>query len=480
MRLSSPPLALHAAALALLGCGARTGLPTDDAAGARPCGTVHAVELTSLDPDFASAALVGMTALPGGDAVLLGQFAGSLDLGTEVLTSSPDSWLDTFLVRVGPGGAVRWARHIVGGDGGVFDGAVRATPTGEIVVALSTSDTIDLGGGALAAIGIEDTIVATLDADGNHMWSRRYGAAENFVEVRGAAVDASGNIVVAGTTQACCGKVGSVDLGGGALVGSADDFDSFVVAFDRAGDHLWSRRSTAPVLDTLDSVAVDGAGATAITGRSFGDFTLAGLTAPLTDEGAFVMKLDASGQAQWVVPQRATNPGGSQISLLDVQAHRDGSWSTCGIWPRNRTWRAEPLPTPEGTAHAVLAHLDGGGNHRWSRYAKLEPRQFGTGDESPFAHLAVASDGGLFVTGSAESGIDIFDAPLHEPSRAPYVARLDAEGGYLCGVLLEARYSTGGLRIESPDGGQAIVGGSIGSAELNTRGVFAAWVDLGP
>jgi hypothetical protein len=89
---------------------------------------------------------------------------------------------------------------------------------------------IDLGGGPLTSPGSTAVFVASFDAGGVHRWSRGFGGI-NGSSGGGIAVDDSDDVSVVG------GFSGTVDFGGGSLIGNGDIFSA---TFDSAGNHLWS------------------------------------------------------------------------------------------------------------------------------------------------------------------------------------------------------------------------------------------------
>ncbi len=94
--------------------------------------------------------------------------------------------------------------------------------------------------------------MAKYDASGAHEWSQRFGGA-NSDESAAIAVDASGNVIVAGFF------VGTADFGGGNLV-SAGDYDVFVAKYDASGAHQWSQRFGGTSSDFGWAIAVDASG----------------------------------------------------------------------------------------------------------------------------------------------------------------------------------------------------------------------------
>jgi hypothetical protein len=94
---------------------------------------------------------------------------------------------------------------------------------------------------------------------GAHVWSKPV-ATSGAIEPQAIAVDGAGDLVLAGELT------GTVDLGGGPLVG-AGDTDVFVVKLDQAGGHRWSKGFAAPHYQHVRGVATDGADHVLFAGR---------------------------------------------------------------------------------------------------------------------------------------------------------------------------------------------------------------------
>src|SRR5690606_177770 len=78
-------------------------------------------------------------------------------------------------------------------------------------------------------------------------WTRQFGTSDNDA-ANAVALDANGNVIVAGST-------------GGALQGdSAGEYDAFVRVYAPSGDVLWTRQFGASYSDGAHAVAVDASG----------------------------------------------------------------------------------------------------------------------------------------------------------------------------------------------------------------------------
>ena len=257
-----------------------------------------------------------LSALPGGDVVVAGSFAGTLRLGDQVVSSAGSS--DGFVARLGPDGAVRWLIR-VGGHGA--DRVAGAAALGDrVAVAGTFSGEADFRGHALAPIeehsGLPDGFVAVLDRAGQVAWVRRFGSAAED-EVAGVAVTGSGRIAVAGTVRA----VTWLGAGGATLTaGGVEDWDGHGIAdglvalWDDRGEVVGSALVGGRDYDGLRAIAARG-DEVVVGGWFSGTMDVGGthLVAGGGDDG-FVAILD--GKAHLVRATALTGDGREDVSAL--------------------------------------------------------------------------------------------------------------------------------------------------------------------
>ncbi len=177
----------------------------------------------------AAAALPGEVALGAGDAFLRAFDAAGTALWTRQFgTSSIDSAVGVAIDARG------WA--LVGGytRGGVFPGEAR--------------------------VGGVDSFVCAFDPAGTEMWLHQYGTIfDDYTYATG--IDASGNLLVAGTTAGTF--PGEVYAGMG---------DTFVGAFEGTGAELWIRELGTTGYDVPGAVAAGVGGSVVVAGYTDGAF----------------------------------------------------------------------------------------------------------------------------------------------------------------------------------------------------------------
>ncbi|WP_437736313.1 hypothetical protein [Sorangium sp. So ce1335] len=215
-----------------------------------------------------------------GNIVVTGTFTATLDLGGVPLVAAGDS--NAFLAKFSPAGDHLWRKRF----GGVSI-ALAIDGADDLVLVGNAGGAIDLGGGVIPGGGV---FTAKLDGEGNHLWSKRFDGSRGAALRAGPVLDAAGNILFAGDVD------GTVDFGGGPLVGPrpapSTDYDIFVVKVDPGGAHLWSKRFGDTEDQAVHALAVDGSGNAICAGSFSGALDLGGgALSPAGKSDGFVAKL---------------------------------------------------------------------------------------------------------------------------------------------------------------------------------------------
>jgi hypothetical protein len=211
----------------------------------------------------------GIATDSAGNVAVVGTFSNTIDFGGGEL-NSPNAVLDIFVVKLSPAGAHLWSRQI--GSASASEGAngVAMDPAGNVVVTGNVIADVDFGGGELSALGSSDAYVAKYAAaNGNHIWSRRFGGAGNDYAAA-VAVDTSGNVAVVGSFE------GDGLFAGFPLVSSGQD-DAYVLKLDASGARLWARQLGGTSSDVGQSLAFTPAGTLVTVGYFYGSGSFAGV-----------------------------------------------------------------------------------------------------------------------------------------------------------------------------------------------------------
>lgn len=320
---------------------------------------------------------------------------------------------DIFVATYDTEGAHAWSRRFGGAHADVGH-AVAVDAAGNVVVAGSFTGTVDFGGGALVSDdGSADIFVAKFSASGTHTWSRRFGDGGTDL-CRFVAVDASGNVFAIGEFE------GAVDFGGGARA-SAGGSDAFVAMFDADGTHRWSRRLGDADDDYGVSVAVDGRDRVIATGEFVGtaDFGGGDLTGAGNDD-IFLACYDVNGAHLWSRAFGNTGYDGGHVVATDAA----GNVYLTGEMEMAVNFGGNDL-TSAGAQDIFLAAFDAGGQHLWSRC-------FGdAGNDRPHA-LAVDAGGNVILGGFFAGTVDFGGGSLSSESGSEdiFLAGFSADGAH--------------------------------------------------
>lgn len=308
-------------------------------------------------PDLAT----GVGVRPDGSVVVAGYTTGSLPGATSAGES------DVFVAAYTPDGRQQWLRQF-GSRGFDRATALAVDAQGDAYVSGYTNNRMPLGD----SIGSGDAFLAKVGPDGTLLWLRQFGTTGSDY-ARGVAVDATGNVFVAGDTNGTL--EGASYLGG--------DSDAYVAKYDASGDLVWQEQFGGPGADKVNGITIDAAGNVLVTGVTTGSLPT---NHALGDVDGFVGMFDNNGQRVWL-RQFGSN---AQDYAYAIAAGRDG-----GSFVTGYTYGSMPGQTSSGNIDGFLVHYDRNGNLLWAR-------QFGQNEAVFDFAVAVDPSGNVLVGGWAD------------------------------------------------------------------------------
>lgn len=335
----------------------------------------------------------------GGNVVIVGYYAGTIDFGGGNMAASDR---DVFVAKLDANGGHVWSKRFGVASGlstGNYGEGVAVDAAGNVIVTGSFSVVINFGGGPLTSLGSQDAFLAKFDADGNHVWSQRFGAAGNQYG-KAVSVDATGGVVFAGSYQT------SMQFGSTNVLSNRNGV--FVARVEADGSNTWIRGSGTLLWHPDVSLSVDAVGNVVVGGEFSGSIDLGGgvFTSPLNDWDGYVASLDAAGAHRWSAHlggAQTQNVRGVAIDMLgniDVTGTFHGSVNVGGI-----------------SRDVFVARLDPNGIGQWAQsYGDTGP------DEA--VGLAVDAAGALLVTGTFDRRIDLGGGLLTGCCTSVYLAKL--------------------------------------------------------
>jgi hypothetical protein len=320
-----------------------------------------------------------------GNVFITGDFAGSVDFGDGVLKSV--GGVDLFIAKLDADGNHKWSKRF-GDAADQTAGGIAADSVGNVFATGQFTGAIDFGDGLLTSAGGLDLFVAKLDANGNHLWSERFGSAYAYEYSNGLAIDGGDDVLLTGSFG------GVIDFGDGPLT-SAGGADLFVAKLDASGNHKWSKRFGDGDGQAGKSLSVDGLGNVVLTGSFYGVIDFGGDALPSAG-GAdiFVAKLDARGNHVW--SQSFGDPAdqiGESIAVTSA-----GSVFLTGNYGGQVDFGCGSLPAL-GIKDIFLVKFDPKGICLWSK-------RFGDAAAQNSQGLAVDGAGDVFVTGSFSGSVN--------------------------------------------------------------------------
>lgn len=413
-----------------------------------------------------------------GNYYITGYFQGSsIPLGGTVLTNTlTNNTADLLLAKVTAGGTFPWVVKL-GGTGSQAGMAVACTPQGQVVLAGTFENTMQVGPFTLTSSSGSDVFVALFDADGVPQWATSMGSSQSDV-VNDVAVGPDGQVVVVGHFFGDAFTAGDLDLANG-YVGHAD---LFVVALDASGTVLWGDAAGGQYEDKATTVGIDAAGHIVVGGYfgcqylTFGGITLTNANDNQAD--LFLMKYAADGNVLWA--KRAGGIRHERIWALDIHANgdiavvggfHDATLDLFGTVLTNTT-------DDQSWYDCFVARLTGDGELIWATTSG------GTYDETETA-LAVDDAGHTVVGGYFNSPAPQFGAHTltNVGSYDAFVVQYDADG------VAQWAQSAGGTASDrvagvacGPNGAVGVVGRStsepfmVGDHALDNDGDSDLWV----
>lgn len=294
---------------------------------------------------------------------------------------------------------------------------------------------------------------------GAAQWAKNFGDAQGQFGAD-TAVDAQGNVILAGTFT------GTINLGGSNLTGAdtkVGESDVFIAKFDATGKHLWSKSFPATRDQSGKAVAVDATGNIYLAGYFEGTVTFGGGSHTNTGccyEDIFLAKFDANGAYQW--SKAFGDPDGAQVPKgLAVDAQ--GNVIMVGQFQTVTDFGTGALNAGPATYDGFVAKFDNSGIALWAK-------ELGDNTVDQFVEdVTVDTSGNVLITGGAQGTIDFGGGPLMAPADKlnVFVAKLSPTGAYVWGDiyggigrgLAIAADSKGGVGVAGEYKGQVDFGG---------------------
>jgi len=390
-----------------------------------------------------------------GSIAIVGEFWGSIDLGTGLLTSL--GMEDVYVARLDSDGHAIWSR----GFGAEFTESatdVAFDSQGNVVVTGTFRSSVDFGGIVRMSAGLSDAYVAKFDVSGNLLWVNSYGSTV-FDAAAGVDIGPSDNIFVTGNFE------GNVDFGLGTLNGAGQK-DIFVLKLDPDGNALVTQRYGGPFSDSGSDIEVFGSGSFVLGGTLWAGTDLGGgVIASTGGLDPFVAQYNANFFHQWSV----VGGGPSSDSGRDVARDLNGSVYLTGGFLDTANFGGGTLMS-NGSSDLFLAKFDSAGNHQWSQNygSELQDVAFGM-DCDLFGNTTIVG----YVQDEVSFGGATFG---HEDGEELFMAGFDPNGLHRWSRVNTGLSSDQCRSVHMSLEGQLLVGGFFYEPQDLGGGIFSEFV----
>ncbi len=352
------------------------------------------------------------------NVLVAGSFLGTVNFGGSPLTTLGGD--DIFLAKLDAGGDHVWSKRFGDASTDQIARSIAIGPANTIVVAGWFAGTVNFGGSNLSSISGADVFVAKFEADGDHVWSQRFGGLGDQ-RLESVAVDGSGNVALTGYYD------GTVDFGGGQLVSVANN-DIFLAKLNAGGAHVWSERFGSSNNQWGESVAVDASGNVIATGHFESTVNFGGSTLnSVGGDDVYLVKFDQDGGHMW--SQRFGSSGdqtGKAVAVDELGVVLTGYYASTIDFGGGTLNNA-------GGVDIFVARFDPSGGHIWSA-------AFGGPTDQQAESIAIDGTGRIALGGfffstvnfgggtlTSVGGTDVFLALLgDEPPFPVFITRFEA------------------------------------------------------
>ncbi len=315
---------------------------------------------------------------------------------------------DAFAAKLSPNGALLWSTFL-GGKGNDEGLGIAVDGTGNVYVA-GTSDN-SWRSPVHPYSAQEDAYAAKLSPNGTLLWSTFLGGSGHDWG-RAVAVDGNGNVHVSGQSDATWGSPVRPFT-----YPPSGWQDAFAAKLGPGGELDWNTFLGGNGEDTGHGIAVDGTGNVYVVGDSSGTWAEWGAPVrPYSDADAFAVKLSPVGDLSWNTFLGGAGVDGGNAIALDG----DGNVYMAGF--SLATW-GSPVRPHTTDADAFAATLGASGELAWNTFLG------GSGIDVGNA-IAVGATGNVCVVGYSTStwGVPV---RMHTGGSDAFVARIDMMPLYL-------------------------------------------------
>lgn len=393
---------------------------------------------------FVSGKQVTLSALADGGSTFAGWQGGGCSGTGDCSVSMTQAEVVTATFDANQVGGYSWST-VFGSVGHDRVYGVAVSNDQDVAAVGSFQNTIDFGGGPLAAVHQDDIFIMKRDSAGQHLWSRRFGSSSPDY-ASGVAVDSQGAVLASGRMDL------SFSLGGAVLPCSKAAF--FAKYASGNGAHLWSRCTGAsPVIRRVQVDSADNMIAAGYTVNGSADFGGGAIGTYGSGDAVIVKYKGTDGSYMW-----SKRYGGAYQDYgqgLAVGANDEVFLS--GMFKATMNVGGAGLVSV-GSFDIFVTKLSSVGAHLWSK-------SYGDSFDDVANDVAVGPQGDVVIVGAFNGTVDFGGGPMtSQGDQDIFVVKLKgADGTFLWGKRFGSGDGDEARDVEIDANGEVVVSGRIGS-----------------
>jgi len=379
------------------------------------------------------------------DAALNAYAVGLTEAGTGTTIATVGSYQNTFgggvydglIVKFNSSGVRQWATYYGGAGDDILSGCA-SDASGNLYVSASVdglSGSVFTSAGCYQSAfgGNYDVILALFSTAGVRQWGTYYGDSSDDETVN-VSVDASGNALIAGYTDATSGSV--MTSAGAFQTTPGGSYDAFLAKFDNSGNRLWGTFYGDSGDDLFNYCSTDAAGNVFACGLTDSPSGIATAGAFQTSLGgsydALAVKFNSAGARQWASYYGGNGDDNAYMSACDPSGNflfAGDTDSPNGLGSAG----AHQANNGGGTMDAFVASFSTSGARNWGTY-------YGANSYDDCFSLSVDAAGNAILAGTTDlsTGNGIASPGSWQTSlggsQDAYIAKLNSTGQRIWGT----------------------------------------------
>jgi len=409
---------------------------------------------------------------------ITGIFLGTSTFGSTTLTSNPyQEYYEIFVAKLDINGNWLWAKKAGGADNDISYDIANDSDGNSYITGNFFSNSITFGNITLTKNnGYNDIFIAKLDSYGTWSWAKQIGG-DKFDVANGIIVDSRKNIFVTGSFTSSSITFGNITL----TNTQKGKSDIFVAKLSYNGNWSWATLAGGSDSEHSNDIAIDTSGNSYITGNFYSaSITFGSITLNNSGNGdIFVAKLNSSGS--WLWANKAGGTDYDKANGISIDTSRN-SYIT-GYYKNTVYFGSSPL-TSSGDKDIFIAKMDSNGNWLWAKKAG------GTLDDTGM-DIAIDTNGYCFMTGYFLSTNSNFGNTILNNSNNQnpdlYISKLDSSGNWNWAKQAQGYSNVYAQNIVTDNNGNSYISGkfmvnslTLGSITLTNSGqsdIFVAKMD---